>query len=1083
MVTIRPEQTLVPTLFDAKNNTIFGRQSTRLAWYSGALLLSVALGASSNAYASVSGGQWYDLTIPGCAAGTPGDSYIGQCSDDNNANVSNQNVVIDTETLEYAGGGTVMANGTASNNQITIKNSTVNKEVYGGFVDENGEASNNKVTIEGGFFDDDIHGGYVGQNGKANNNQVNISDSTVEGWIYGGLIYDYGDANDNQVTIKNSSLDRMVHGGVVWEDGNANNNQVIIENSTGFFHLTGAYVSEDGNANNNQVLISNSELNDVYAADIGGSGSASGNLLRISDGSSVEWAQGAYISDAGLANDNTVELRDSEVFNYIYTAEIADNGIVNNNLLIINSSTIGSEAVAAAVWGSGEANNNRVQISNSSVGQYIAGGMVEEDGQANNNQIHVNNTHVDDEIFGGRVQRDGFANNNTIIIANNSTVGDVVGGFVEGSGQANNNHATIENSHLDGGAAFSGYVDDTGEASRNTLIVSNTQAGADILAGGFVGLNGIATENKVSLYNVQAEIVIGGSVTGGVDPDSHIANNTVLISDNSVVDFAYAGASTAGKVRANTVQISNSRVENAAGGYSIVGNVSENTVHISDNSQITKATGGHSEDGSVSENTVYIGDNSQVIGAVFGGKTTHGNAINNRVIISGAPNLSQAWLYGGATLATSQGNTLELHSKGVEAQNLAFFQNYEFVLPSNTKNGDTLLTLFDANGTDLGDATVAISSQGNSKLADGDQVRLVHNAAGVDSSGITQHKGQISNGAFLEHSYQLGSNADTLYASITNTGLSAQTKAPLEGRLGGMGLLDQSAIRSGDAFNQAVAVTQNAGTGAFGGISGGSSRYKTGSHVDVNGVNVLLGIAKGFESASGQTTAGAFFEGGYGRHKTHNSFSGVGSVDGRGKSRYFGVGLLARHDWAKASEAGAYAEASLRGGRLHSDWRSSDLKNTQKSAKYDTSSTYFGLHAGVGYRLPISTKTELDLAAKYYWTRVGSDTVTIDGSDFHMKSLNSSISRLAATLNHNFTERSTGYIGLAWEHEFDGKARATVHGMSAPAPSLKGNTGIIEAGLSFQPSAKSPFSARLGLRGYTGKRRGADGYLNASYKF
>src|SRR5699024_4218236 len=117
---------------------------------------------------------------------------------------------------------------------------------------------------------------------------------------------------------------------------------------------------------------------------------------------------------------------------------------------------------------------------------------------------------------------------------------------------------------------------------------------------------------------------------------------------------------------------------------------------------------------------------------------------------------------------------------------------------------------------------------------------------------------------------------------------SEQSKAPLEGRLGGMALLNQSVLHGSQGIVYAKEATVGSKAGLFGGISGGHSRYKTGSHVDVNGVNMLLGVAKGFESAQGQATVGGFIEGGYGRHTTHNSFS-TGDVDGRGKSRYFGV--------------------------------------------------------------------------------------------------------------------------------------------------------------------------------------------------
>ena len=75
------------------------------------------------------------------------------------------------------------------------------------------------------------------------------------------------------------------------------------------------------------------------------------------------------------------------------------------------------------------------------------------------------------------------------------------------------------------------------------------------------------------------------------------------------------------------------------------------------------------------------------------------------------------------------------------------------------------------------------------------------------------------------------------------------------------------------------------------------------------------------------------------------------------------------------------------------------------------------------------------------------------------------------------------YIGAAWEHEFNGRAGATTRGFSIPAPSLRGDTGIGELGLSFKPSATIPLFFDLGIQGYVGKREGVTGSLQAKLEF
>ena len=114
----------------------------------------------------------------------------------------------------------------------------------------------------------------------------------------------------------------------------------------------------------------------------------------------------------------------------------------------------------------------------------------------------------------------------------------------------------------------------------------------------------------------------------------------------------------------------------------------------------------------------------------------------------------------------------------------------------------------------------------------------------------------------------------------------------------------------------------------------------------------------------------------------------------------------------------------------------------------------------------------------------GSDSVTL-GTDekVHFDSINSHRLRLGARADYALNEYITPYIGAAWEYEFDGKAKAQVHGRAIDAPDLKGSTGIGEIGLTLTPSASIPLSFDLGAQGYVGKREGVTGSLKISYEF
>ena len=100
---------------------------------------------------------------------------------------------------------------------------------------------------------------------------------------------------------------------------------------------------------------------------------------------------------------------------------------------------------------------------------------------------------------------------------------------------------------------------------------------------------------------------------------------------------------------------------------------------------------------------------------------------------------------------------------------------------------------------------------------------------------------------------------------------------------------------------------------------------------------------------------------------------------------------------------------------------------------------------------------------------VTGDKVKFDDADSHRW-------RSGARFSYSLTTDSgpvfTPYIGAAYEHEFDGKAKASVYGYGIDAPDLKGGTGIGELGISFKASADSTFSMDLGGQGYTGVRDG-----------
>ena len=415
--------------------------------------------------------------------------------------------------------------------------------------------------------------------------------------------------------------------------------------------------------------------------------------------------------------------------------------------------------------------------------------------------------------------------------------------------------------------------------------------------------------------------------------------------------------------------------------------------------------------------------------------------------------------------------------------------------------GETMLTITSGMGTRLNNgagtaSTINVGIDGGATpFKKGDSITLIDASAGsLDAAGInTTADGTGMQGVTLSYKFALAAVGNKLMATVAGEGaiVNKQTKALSEGFLGGAALLGQGAdLAAGQGTESAMRAAAASGSGGaglagFGGISAGSMRYNTGSHVDVNSVSMLAGIAKGFDAAPGRLTTGAFFELGNGSYDTYNSFANSPSIKGDGNTYYLGGGLLARLDFADTGPGNFYSEISGRMGKAHNEYDNSDMKDSQgRNAHYDSSSLYYGLHVGGGYIWNILEEASLDLYAKYFWTRQEGDSVTLSsGESMHFKKVDSQRTRLGARFTYVLNEYVSPYAGAAWEHEFDSKARSTVNGLGVDSPSIEGDTGVGELGLNISPAPALPLTIGLGVQGYTGKREGVTGSLDLKWEF
>ena len=390
---------------------------------------------------------------------------------------------------------------------------------------------------------------------------------------------------------------------------------------------------------------------------------------------------------------------------------------------------------------------------------------------------------------------------------------------------------------------------------------------------------------------------------------------------------------------------------------------------------------------------------------------------------------------------------------------------------------------------------------GGTSLAAGSTLTLLEVGAGkmLTANNLRKGGGIVQIGSTVAHDITTDVALDpttgrlnAVTAQVSPGRATDQSKALSEGFLGGLALnlqgADLVAGRGMDSAVRASSGTDDAerhGFAGFGVLSGGSLRYNTGSHLDMNSLSLLTGLAWGIDLAPGRLTLGAFFEYGNGSYDTHNSFTNAASVDGDGNAYYLGGGILARMDFVNIGPGRFYAEASGRAGKTHNEYDSSDLRDAAgRKADYDSSSPYYGLHFGTGYVWNINDAATLDLYGKYFWTRQQGDSVGLStGEHLSFDDINSSRLRFGGRFAYILNEHVAPYIGAAWEHEFDGKARAKTNGFDIDAPNLRGNTGIGELGLSLTPSADLPLTIDLGVQGYTGKHEGVTGSLMVKWEF
>ena len=1026
------------------------------------------------------------VTISG---GTVRDIYGGQSG---KGNALNNRVTLDgaaSQTNVIYGGR--VEQGTARENAVVMKNGSVTLGIFGGIATaDGGQAQDNHVTMSGGSVGEHLIGGYV-QNGSgaATGNSVIFNGGSVTENVYGGRSVN-GPAQNNSVTMTNGSANWLLGG--YSDSGDVSGNSVNVSGGTLSGGVNGGETTS-GNATGNSVDFSNVTATYVQGG-YSGSGSATGNSLALHSGTVQNNAFGGYVdSGSGEASDNSVTFNGGSVTNNIYGGMSAAGLAQNNSVTMTNGS-------AKWLLGGYSANGNVIGNSVNVSGGTLTGvsGGESNSGSATGNIVSISGGTVQSNVNGGFVASgSGKATGNIVNISGNADLsGAVVAGGSSPDGDAFTDNTLNKNSdaavHLArnfasvnfgySGTANIGELDSTPTGSALSGVTVNTNANNVSFDGVISGSGSITKTGAGTLILSGTNTYSGGTTisagTLSIGSDTNIGSGTntignkgtLLLSGNGTYtnDWTLSGAGSAIATDNNNTL---SGVLSGNGGLTKTG---AGTLTLSGTNTYTGMTTVRS--GTLALGSDLTSNQLTLYGGTVFDRGSHNHSLDNGILSVNGAN-GQSAMYKGDLSARNA--------------TLNFISPVHPTQPLLRVTGDA----------DVSGSAYNVGLSGGTSLAAGSTLTLLEVGAGkmLTANNLRKGGGIVQIGSTVAHDITTDVALDpttgrlnAVTAQVSPGRATDQSKALPEGFLGGLALnlqgADLVAGRGMDSAVRASSGTDDAerhGFAGFGALSGGSLRYNTGSHLDMNSLSLLTGLAWGIDLAPGRLTLGAFFEYGNGSYDTHNSFTNAASVDGDGNAYYLGGGILARMDFVNTGPGRFYAEASGRAGKTHNEYDSSDLRDAAgRKADYDSSSPYYGLHFGTGYVWNINDAATLDLYGKYFWTRQQGDSVGLStGEHLSFDDINSSRLRFGGRFAYILNEHVAPYIGAAWEHEFDGKARAKTNGFDIDAPNLRGNTGIGELGLSLTPSADLPLTIDLGVQGYTGKHEGVTGSLMVKWEF
>jgi hypothetical protein len=932
-----------------------------------------------------------------------------------------------------AGGNdlSVSTNVNVKNNEVNINNSAnaadakikVNYDVVGGISAINYTSSSNGYSV--------VDGNKVTID--STNAEIEVVNRVIGGSYYNVNVLDTkkrSEVTNNVVTVKGSG-------------------QIHLLNVIGGSSVGTTPTSSPGTDKSKWTLVSNNKV----------------DVELTNDSSTIDGSiMGAYLSSGSYAylSGNSVNISEGNKasLNGVIAAAYGGSGGVlystfEGNTVNFNDAIPSEGGSTDDVYGAFNWNSNTTTNANT----YL------------DNKVNVNGGNIMGKVIGAHLFSNGIFDkakpnvvNITASAADVTILEDVAGVHIKNSGEAKYGEVNIAGTSkrkveiyedVAGGAV--GWYDPTGEnvqANENAVNIDAKNLNVTIsqnVAGGFVNVNNYtgpvtakAEDNVVNITAEKGKGVVTEAIYGGyvlVDATaSSSAGSTFSASNNqiSLSDMALTGNVIGGKIDA----------QSGNGKYAATGNV-------------VRLTGDITVDGSAV--------------SLKGGEVSS----------SAAP----------ADVDSYTGNTLIIDQAKISGtfDTISNFQNYNFRVDVDNLSGPVL----SAANVDLRDPTDNTKNATISTLnVYGEKINVVGQNFELISSGseiqVNNDNPQVMEGyqgALLIYDYAVAldpNDKTKLMATVVGLRINPRSGVMAELPIADLAFLN----RAGDVVaNYAIPAAQNSlignqGYGVYGTLGYSKHRYKTGSHVDVKGLNGQLGISAGTDNGNTQMVAALFFEFGKGEYDTYNGIDGVGVFHGNGDVSYVGGGVLGRFDFGPEYSSHPYIEASIRVGKSRFDFNTTDFQVSAGShLLYTFDGTYYGFHGGLGYILDFNQMgTTLDVSAKYFFTEREASDYVLFGETIHLEKSQSSRIRAGARLTYALSDSIRPYVGGYYEYETDGESGVSIRDYHLSGASIKGSTGIGELGLMLE-SLNIPIKFELGIQGTGGERDGVGGTARLSYAF